>query len=466
MLVQFISTLMTKTIEQKALKFIDENHLIEEGDKILVALSGGADSVFLLTFLLKYKKRFRIELAAFHLNHKLRGKSADTDEKFCKDFCAKNNVPFVSVSKDVKAHAKQAKLSIEETARKIRYQELQKAAIKLSCDKIATAHNASDNVETILLNLFKGAGLKGLSGIPVKRENIIRPIFCLTSDEIRKYLLQNKMAFRLDKSNLQSDYERNFLRNEIIPKLKRKINPQLEQKVSSASKIISEISSFVDDEVEKLNKTAVKKIKEDLRINLNAISKLDKSFLGIFIKSVVEENFNIELSSENINDLLNLVKSQTGKSIHLKEKVSAFRERDELVIGKKLIAKKNASVSVNIGQKIEFNGKTISIEEVNRKMIKFTGSKLVEFISGDGLNKKFEVRKWKAGDMFQPIGMKGTKKVSDFLSDIKTSSAEKKEHLVLSNSGRIVWVVGLRIDERFKVNSKTKMILKLTLSEK
>ncbi|MBK9098124.1 MAG: tRNA lysidine(34) synthetase TilS [bacterium] len=457
---------MTKTIEQKALRFIDENHLIEPGDKILVALSGGADSVFLLSFLLKFKKRFRIELAAFHLNHKLRGKSADADEKFSKDFCAKNNVPFVSVSKDVKANAKQSKLSIEEAARKIRYQELQKAAVKLGCNKIATAHNASDKVETILLNLFKGAGLKGLSGIPLRRENIIRPIICISADEIRKYLHHNKITFRLDESNLESEYERNFLRNEIIPKLKRKINPHLEQKVSSTSKIISEISAFVDNEVKRLSKTAVKNIKEDLRINLKAISKRDKSFLGIFFKYVIEENFNIELSSKNINDLLNLIRSQTGKSIHLKEKVSAFRERDELVIGRKLITKKNTPVVMTIGQEVELNGKIISIEEVNRKMIKFTSNKLVEFISGDGLKEKFEIRKWKAGDKFQPFGMKGRKKISDFLSDIKTSSAEKKDHLVLTSLGKIVWVIGLRIDERFKVTPKTKKILKLTLSKK
>lgn len=378
----------------------------------------------------------------------------------------KKNIQFISVSKDVNAYAKLSKLSIEEAARKIRYQELQKAAKKLGCNKIATAHNASDNVETILLNLFKGAGLKGLSGIPVKRENIIRPIMCLSADEIRKYLRHNKISFRLDESNLESDYERNYLRNEIIPELKRKINPQLEQKISNTSKIISEISSFVDTEVERFSKTAAKNIKDHLRINLKAISKLDRSFVRIFLKSVVEETFKIELSSANLNDVLNLIKSQTGKSIHLKEKVSAFRERDDLVIGKKLIAKQNTPVALSVGQGVELDGKIISVEQVNKKMIQFTCNKYVEFISGDGLKKKFEVRNWKAGDQFQPIGMTGTKKVSDFLSDIKISSAEKKDHLVLSNSGKIIWLVGLRIDEKFKVKSRTKKILKLTLSNK
>ena len=135
------------------------------------------------------------------------------------------------------------------------------------------------------------------------------------------------------------------------------------------------------------------------------------------------------------------------------------------MIGKKLVGKRNAVVTLNIGQKVGLDSKVISIEEVNRKLIKFTTNKSTEYISGDELSKKFEIRKWKSGDKFQPIGMKGTKKVSDFLADVKIPSAEKKSHLVLINSGKIVWVIGLRIDEKFKVTPKSKKILKLTLSE-
>ena len=193
---------MTKTIEQKAINFIDENLLIEKGDKILIALSGGADSVFLLYFLKKFSKRFGIEVSAFHLNHKLRGKAASDDAKFCTEFCKKNKIELISISKDVIIYAKKNKISVEEAGREIRYTELIKAAKKLKCNKIATAHNSSDNVETILLNLFKGTGLKGLTGIPVRRENIIRPILCLSSDEIRNYLNQNKIEFRVDESNI------------------------------------------------------------------------------------------------------------------------------------------------------------------------------------------------------------------------------------------------------------------------
>lgn len=457
---------MTKTIEQKALKCIDENHLIEKGDKVLVALSGGADSIFLLSFLIKFKKRFGIEVAAFHLNHKLRGKSADTDEKFCSDFCLKNKIKFICVKKDVKSYAKKLKVSVEEAGREIRYLELNKAADKIGCTKIATAHNASDNVETILLNFVKGAGIKGLAGIPTRRDNIIRPILCLSSDEIRKYLKANKISFRVDKSNLDSDYERNFLRNEIIPKLKARLNPRIEEKINNTSKIISEINSFVEKQVWQLSVEAVKLDGKALRIATKTISKLDRSFLSIFLKSVIENRFNIELSSENIYALVELVNSQVGRVVHLKENIIAAKERNELIIGRKPSVKsEKAFHNIKVGQTLNVGGKIISINEVNRKLFKFTSNKSVEFISADGLSNVFEIRRWKDGDKFQPIGMKGTKKISDFLADQKISSSRKKEHLVLTNSGKIVWVIGLRIDERFKVISTTKKILKLTVAE-
>ncbi|MFI5237048.1 MAG: tRNA lysidine(34) synthetase TilS [Ignavibacteriales bacterium] len=457
---------MTKTIEQKALKFIDENQLIEKGDKVLVALSGGADSVFLLAFLLKFKNRFKIDIAAFHLNHNLRGKTAVEDENFCIEFSSKINIKLVCISKDVKAYAKKMKVSVEEAGRDIRYTELNKAATKMKCTRIATAHNSSDNVETILLNFIKGTGLKGLVGIPVRRDNIIRPILCLSAEEIRTYLKANKIPFRVDESNLDSDYERNFLRNEIIPKLKKRLNPKLEEKISNTSKIISELNSYIDKQIEKVRKEVIKSDKQELRISLQKITALDQSLLSILIKTVIENKFKIELSSENIFSLLDLIFSQTGKSVHLKENIIAAKERNELVIRRSSASRIEKSIyKIKVGQKIGVGGKTITVAELKRKMIKFSSDKSIEYISGDGLGKIFEIRKWKSGDKFQPIGMNGTKKVSDFLSDEKASSMNKKDFLVLTYAGKIVWVIGLRIDDRFKVTSKTKKIFKLSITE-
>jgi tRNA(Ile)-lysidine synthase len=296
---------MTKTVEQKTLKFIDGNKLIEKGDKVLVAFSGGADSVFLLNLLLKFKRRLGIELSAFHLNHKLRGKSADEDEKFCADFCKKNNIEFYSVSKDIKILARKRKISVEEAGRDIRYAELLKTAKKINAEKIATAHNASDNVETILLNFVKGTGIKGLAGIPVRRENIIRPILCLSSDEIRKYLNENKSPYRIDKSNLDNDYERNYLRNEIIPKLKRKLNPRIEEKITNTATILKDVNSFIENQVDQLGQNIARFDGKELEINVKKISKLDIGFRSILFKSTLEKNFKLDLK-KSIRKMLSL----------------------------------------------------------------------------------------------------------------------------------------------------------------
>ncbi len=249
--------------------------------------------------------------------------------------------------------------------------------------------------------------------------------------------------------------------------MKKRLNPRLEEKISNTSKIISELNSFVEDQNEIVRKEAIKFNGKEVRINSQKISKVDKSILGILIKFVIENNFNVELSSENIFSLVDLLTSQTGRSVHLKENIIAIRERTELVIRKNPATRiKKTDFKIIIGQNLKVDGQVISVREVKRKMFKFSPDKSVEYISGDGLSNIFEIRKWKVGDKFQPIGMKGTKKISDFLSDEKASSIGKKEYLVLTNGGKIVWVIGLRIDDGFKVTSETKKILKLIVTSK
>jgi tRNA(Ile)-lysidine synthase len=249
--------------------------------------------------------------------------------------------------------------------------------------------------------------------------------------------------------------------------LKARLNPKLEEKISGSSNILSQISSYINKQIELIVKKAVIGDGERLRINLKRISKLDKNFLNLLLKSILENNFKIELNSENIFSLADLIKSETGRLVQLKEKIVALKERNELVVQKKKKERKrNSSVQLKIGQKIEIDGKLISIEEVNKKMIKFTQDKSIEYISNIGLNKTFEIRKWKDGDRFQPIGLRGTKKISDFLADEKITSSEKKNQLVLINNGKIVWAVGHRIDEKFKINFGSKKTLKLFVTEK
>ena len=453
---------MVKTIEQKVLKLIDENHLIEKNDKVLLALSGGADSILLFHFLLKFKRRLGISFIGFHLNHKIRGKAAKEDEIFCRNLCEKHNVEIFVVTKDVKGYAKKNKLSVEEAGRTLRYKELERIADEESIDKIATAHNSSDNTETVLLNLIKGAGSKGLSGIPVQRGKIIRPLLSLTADEIRSYLKTKKLDFRLDSSNLEIDFERNFIRNEIIPKLK-KLNPRVEQKVLNSSRIIKNMRTFIEQQINAIIQSSVKFSSGELRINLIKLQEFDKALWSEFFKSIIESKFTTDLSTENLESLIHLVDNQAGKKLVLSNEIIALKERGYLSINLvKPPSKELFEKTIQINDKAEINGHSIKIEKVSLEEIRRSRKKSIEYISADGIKSVFHLRKWREGDKFYPLGMKGSKKISDFLIDEKIPSVKKKEQLVLLNAGNIVWVVGLRIDDRFKLTPQTNKVIKLS----
>ena len=451
---------MNRSVEQKVLKFIDSNELIIPGDKILVALSGGPDSVFLLSFLLKYKKKLKINVGAFHLNHKLRGNEADEDEKFCKSFCRKNKIRFYSSERNIKLISKKKNISVEEAGRIIRYEELNRCAEGNSFNKIATAHNIDDHTETVLLNLIKGAGLKGLTGIPVKRENIIRPLLPVSKNEILDYLKRNKINYRTDESNLSSDYERNYLRNEIVQKLKERLNPSLDNSVLKTTSVLNQYYSYLSEQINPQLKLMLDKKGNEVNIKTSLLDSIDIRLRGLFFQELLNKKFKLELSNEKINSILDLQYKQAGRKIELEKNIVALRERSEIIIRQK-VSEKIVSIKLKPGVRKKINNKTISITEKVKNRIKLSSNSGIEFVDVDKCSDDFELRNWKAGDRFQPFGMKGTKKISDFLTEQKVPVAERKNKLVLTNSGKIVWVVGYRIDDRFKITNKTKKVFEL-----
>ena len=456
---------MIKSTEQKVVKFILNKKLIDAGDIILLALSGGADSVFLLEFLLKYKKRFNIDIAAFHLNHNLREKEAKIDERFCKNLAAQKKILFFSTSKNVKLFAKRNRMSLEEAGRELRYSELIKIAKTNNYTKIATAHNADDNTETVLLNLIKGTGIKGLSGIPERREKIIRPILVLSKKEILDYLNNKKIEYRIDSSNVENDYQRNFLRNEVIPLIKDKLNPQFDSAVFRTSRIIRGYSSLIDEQINSAVKKTVSYQRQKLIINLKHLNERDVRLYGDILRKSVRKYLNEELESNNISDLLKLIKAQTGSEIKFSNKIVAVKERDSIIIYLKKREMKNVKqVVIKIGEEKQFEDKSVSISTINRNKLNFCSTINKEYISQDNIKSRFILRRWKNGDRFYPLGMKNSKKLSDFLTEQKVKSLEKKGQLVLTNAGKIVWVVGIRIDERYKISAKTKKVLELCLN--
>lgn len=452
-----------KATEQKVLRFIKENNLIDENDKILIALSGGPDSVFLLHFFNKFKKKYKIEIGAAHINHLLRGKNSDRDELFCKTICDELEIPFYYTRTNVKFFAKQKKHSLEIAGRKIRYNYFDEIFSANGYNKIATAHNSDDNTETVLLNLIKGAGIKGISGIPVKRGKIIRPILCLSKKEILEYLEENKFEYRIDESNLSNEYERNYLRNDIIPLIKKILNPSFGESVLKSALNFQRLNLFIDKKLNELKSEFDIKKNKSVSFSTDKLSKVDEFLIYQLIKNLIDENFNVQTESNDIKKILLLKNKQAGKSEELSNNLLVLKERDKIIIKKNKPINESFEKEIKVGGIIKIDKRKFSITEVPKNKMDIGKNRNIEFISADKIKGSFIIRNWQIGDKFFPIGMFGTKKISDYLTDVKINSFERKSQIVLVNNKKIVWVIGQRLDDRFKITSQTKKVLKLCL---
>jgi tRNA(Ile)-lysidine synthase len=450
-------------IEQKFLKFIDEQSLIIRNEKILVGFSGGPDSIFLLHLLTKFKKKLQIEVCALHVNHLLRGNEAADDEKFCKNYCERNKIKFDSVRKRVKSFSERNRISLEEAGRILRYKEFESLVRKKRLDKIATAHNSNDNTETVLLNLIKGTGLDGISGIPVKRKNIIRPILCFTKDEILSYLSQKKINYRIDKSNFDSNFERNYLRNKIIPLIKERLNPSLETSIFNSSENFKKINEYIRTNEAEIFKNTNRDSSGIINVQIAELESVDKTIQGLLLKNLLERELKTQIFSNDLKKIFSLVKTQVGKRIELSGGIIVFRERDYLKIVPVPEVYLDSNTIIFIGETKSTYAGQLSIKKCDSNTVVYSNNKNKEYISADTIAKQFSVRKWKPGDFFYPLGMKGSKKISDYLNENKVESSSKKNHLIMLNKNRIVWVIGMRLDERFKVTPLTKKILELCL---
>lgn len=441
-------------------RFIRKNNLISAGDRLLLALSGGPDSVFLLFYLNSVASELGFQLGVAHLDHSLRGEESQGDLLFCENLCKKYNLPFYPETLDVKNHAAINKLSIEEAAREMRYDFLHRVSYSEGYNKIVTAHNKDDNAETILYNILKGTGLAGASGIPVRRDNIIRPLLSISKAEILEYLDFHEISYRIDSSNLGNDYTRNYIRNELLPLIKERINPGVEDALCRHGEIISSAKKFIHPFI-------LEAVEQYISIDGKKLLILDKLWLDngelIFseaVKYAFDHFLGKQFSFEEYLNLKTLSSNLTGKQIDLKEGFVAHRERDGIVITK-FTRFGNYSYEIKIGEEkyIPEAGITIKIEMQEGGNISFLPD--YELISANNIDDIFILRNWNFGDKFIPLGMRGFKNISDFLNEQKLNSFSKKGAPVLTNRNNIVYVVGLRIDERYKLKREEKKYCKI-----
>ena len=462
----------------KESKFIDKLRetirrfdLLKKGDRVLVALSGGPDSVALLYGLLAIQPEFDLKLYLAHLNHKLRGAESDEDERFVKELAGSLKLRFFSKRVDVQKESKRRKLSIEECAREIRYEYLQKIAERIKADKIALGHQADDQAETFLMRLLRGAGGAGLSGIPAKRGKIIRPLIQIKREDIEKFLKANKISYRLDSSNYLTDYFRNKVRLSFLPKIKEEFNPKIVETLNRTADILSFQQEYIEKICEQILQEIGTKGKNRIIIALKEFAHYDISLQREMIRLCVKKlkgDLN-QLTYESVERALDLVqKKKSGRKVRLANKIWMEISEKELVFYKEREAKEfDYSLALPGEVNLKGCGVKIKAEIVKGKptsRILFTQDQNIAFLDWEKLKSPFRLRSRRRGDKFKPLGMKGTKSLADFLIDAKVLHHLRDEVPILTSKGKIAWVVGYRINDEFKVTDKTRKVLKVEVS--
>lgn len=447
--------------EQYFNAYITDNKLFTKEDKILVAVSGGIDSMVLANLLLK--SGYRIGIA--HLNFQLRGAASDGDEAFVADFAAKNNCPLHTKRVDTEGGASESKISIQEAARNLRYAYFFETAQKFDYQYIALAHHVNDNIETVLYKWAKGTGLRGLRGILPKNEQLVRPLLWATRAAIETYLAAEKIDFREDASNATDKYARNFIRHKVIPALKH-INPQLEKTVSDNISHLIEAEHLLHFFIEKIKTESIEATQNQWIIDFEKIKTYPS------VSYILFEILNVW--GFNASQIAQLLAGQkTGTKFYSDTHTLLF-DRNKLIIN--ILENKNALFVQEITKEDCLNDNILGniklsvwdFEEKKQDISPILKEKNNAFLDFEKLTFPLKLRYWSSGDTFQPFGLGGKhQKVSDFLTQKKISLTEKESIIVLETAdNKIAWLVGFRTDERFKINEKTKKVLFAAYSAK
>ncbi len=441
--------------------YIQKTGMISTGERIIVAVSGGIDSMVLLDVLNAVRSEFSLTLAIGHCNHQLRGNESDEDEAFVRSTAQRYGIECYIEQTNTAKIADTEKKSLQETARELRYAFLQKLRSSSGFNVIATAHHADDNTETMLFNMFRGAGVQGLSGIPAMRKDacIIRPLLFATRNDIASYAQEQDIQFREDSSNANPEYTRNYLRHTLIPSIREHINPNLTATLQRTSELFNQLEEYIEEESKKVVGTVViAESKEEIILDLGKFHSL-QIFLQEYLLQQFAKRIAVgEIDFGSVKMLHRLSRGATGSSLTLGNTVSVYKDRDRLIMTTIRPAGRYEH-PIELNKRHEFN--TFSFESTTVDHADMTGNPSVEYIDSSFLGKNLMLRSWQEGDWFIPLGMSTKKKISDFFIDAKVPVFEKNSIPLLVSDDQIVWVCGKRLDNRFKVTPSTRSITKL-----
>ncbi len=492
------NTHKSKVIDN-VIKTIDSFNMVQKGDRILISVSGGPDSVFLTYIFYYLKKDLDLTILGFHLDHLTRNGQSTKDALFVERLYKKLSIELIKKKLDVGKWCRQKKLTFQEGARKLRIELLIEACKKNNIDKIALGHNTDDNIETFLMRLIRGAGSRGLSGMQPVRDKFIRPLINTPRKDIINYLEENDIRYCIDKTNLENIYFRNKIRNSLIPFIKENFLKKFDKNLIKSIELLRAENDFIINysenkliQIAYFNKEPGKNYINFIKVPVLEISSMPDAVRRRVILSGIEKikgNL-IDISSSNINDILKICRMGGGrKEINISKNIVLIKDYRDIYIfninrldklPKELKAllceKKKVEEGSTSGKQLEVGiGKRIKSEEFGieifsevldayKTRVDFNLIKSMEaFVDYDKIKFPVKVKRWASGDRFFPLGMKKEKKLHDFFIDCKVSRNYRRQVPIFIDREKIIWIGNYRIDERVKINESTKKVLHIKL---
>lgn len=446
------------------IEVIEREGLVGPGDRILVALSGGIDSSVLLHVFVHLKTRFHIDLAISHVNYQLRANESERDEDFCRRLAKLYGLPLHLRRVDTVEAAKASGKSIQHAARDLRYSFFAETARQENCTKIALGHTKDDQVETFLMRMVKGTGVRGLSSIPVRRGMIIRPFLHISRKEIERYARSHGVEWVVDSSNATTKYERNAIRHRVIPVLEE-LNPQVRDRIYRLARDMGELNDHFTSLAQEFVSAKVTRSKGALTVSVDDLKVLDRETLYRVLAFIAEEVVpHLILLRDHVRLIMSLVwGARPNSTISLPSGAMVRRAYDRLTFTTEGTGRVDSEpIPLGDGEiwLADF-GVTLSVAVKKRDEVTLDEGHLNGFFDNDRIT-RLTVRPFRHGDRFRPLGMKGMVKVKDFFISRKIPREERYRTPILLNGDEIVWIVGQRIDDRYKVTDRTKAVLVVT----
>lgn len=472
-------------VDEQIFRLIKEHQLLKEGDRVLIGISGGPDSMLLLYWLWKHQRVWSLDIRAAHLNHQFRGAEADEDQRVVEDLCYKLRIPCYAQKRNVSLYQEQRQLSKQSAARECRYQFFEELVSAHHIDKVAVAHHADDQVETVLMRMIRGAGVQGMGGMPVKRSlstsELIRPLMTVCKQQIEAYCQEHELKPRTDTSNTSDAYTRNVIRQRIIPHM-TKLNPNVQQVIYDTTQLLQEENQYLDELAQKyVQQVTDEKSEHELIVDVLSFRKIALPLqrrVILLLLSYLTENRN--WGKGHIDSILGIAKEAGRfKQLALPDGIMASYEYDKLIFSLQKHAEKCAQLSayddilpcegtyIHPQFKIVLEWiepQEISVQHVTRKEVDPKGYQ--SFFDAEQLTFPLKIRYRRDGDWMQLFGAGGSKKIKKIFIDHKISRSERSNWPVIADQEEIIWLPGLQRSNKARITGQTTKILKIQVEKR